>query len=50
MSNTFTLIKHNKRNFKKEEEFKALLGVGAGGWRTAECGEVYGYRLKTVSV
>lgn len=47
MSNTFTLIKHNKRNFKKEEEFKAL----SGGWTgDAECGEVYGYRLKTVSV
>lgn len=46
MSNAFTLIKHNKRNFKKEEEFKAL----SGGGRDAECGEVYGYRLKTVSV
>lgn len=46
MSNTFTLIKHNKHNFKKEEEFKAL----SGGGRDAECGEVYGYRLKTVSV
>lgn len=27
MSNAFTLIKHNKRNFKKEKEFKALFLV-----------------------